>query len=247
MIRRRLLLGSLLLASMTVLPLGLLVRAEWDPLLSWDNSAVEALVQPSGWGRAVALALTQLGAPLLLELIAVVIAVTLSRPGASVVRREPTPGPSVVRSRPSLGPSVVRRSPRSGVFVLVSVLGAQVVSRLSQDLIDRVRPCVDLAGCPNRPSFPSGHSVVATAFWTTVVVLLLPIVGRRAWWLLGIPPVVALTRVLLGVHYPSDVIAGLFVGGCWAVAWAAILAPWRDESPAVAGPAVAGAGEEVVG
>lgn len=241
MIRRRLLLGSLLLASMTVLPLGLLVRAEWDPLLSWDNSAVEALVQPSGWGRAVALALTQLGAPLLLELIAVVIAVTLSRPGASLVRREPTPGVSVLR-----------RPPRSGVFVLVSVLGAQVVSRLSQDLIDRVRPCVDLAGCPNRPSFPSGHSVVAAAFWTMVVVLLLPIVGRRAWWLLGIPLVVALTRVLLGVHYPSDVIAGLLVGGCWAVAWAAVLTPWRDESPAVAGPAVAGpavagAGEEVVG
>jgi undecaprenyl-diphosphatase len=71
--------------------------------------------------------------------------------------------------------------------------------------------------------------VGAASFWGTVAVLLLPVVGRRAWLLLGIPPVVALTRVLLGVHYPSDVLAGLVVGGCWTAAATAVFAAWREE------------------
>lgn len=118
---------------------------------------------------------------------------------------------------------------RLAAYVLLSVWGALTVSTLLKLFFDRVRPCVDLASCPGTASFPSGHAVGAAAFWTTAAVLLLPFVGRRAWGLLVVPLVVAVTRVLLGYHYVSDVLAGLVVGGCWAAACTAVFAAWKDE------------------
>jgi undecaprenyl-diphosphatase len=125
---------------------------------------------------------------------------------------------------------VRRNRPRLAGYAAISVLGAELVSVLIKEAVSRVRPCVDAASCPDTTSFPSGHSVGAAAFWTTVAVLLLPRVGQRAWVLLAIPLLVALTRVLLGVHYPSDVVAGLLVGGCWAAAATALLSGWRSET-----------------
>ena len=124
---------------------------------------------------------------------------------------------------------LVRRRRRLAIFVAVSVFGAEALSALAKLVVARIRPCVDAASCPHSTSFPSGHAVGAAAFWTTIAVLLLPVVGRRAWALLAIPVVVAVSRVLLGVHYPSDVVAGLLVGGCWAAAWTAVFSAWREE------------------
>lgn len=189
-------LGALLVGLALVLPLAVLVRDQWAPLRHLDQGAI------APHGRLVhdtALALTQLGAPLLLEIAALVIAV------------------------------LVRRRPRLSAYVLLTVLGAEVVSFATKNVVDRVRPCVDAASCPATSSFPSGHAVGAAAFWTAVAVLLLPRLGHRAWALLVIPLVVAVTRVVLGVHYPSDVVAGLVVGGCWAAAWTAVFAAWRDD------------------
>ena len=200
-LERGLLLGSVLGALALVLPLAVLVRDRWEPLRHLDNRVEDALDLPAGPGRVVVTGLTQLGAPLLVELAAVVLAVVLVR----------------------------RHRRRLAGYVLVSVLGAEAVSTLLKDGVQRVRPCVDAASCPATSSFPSGHAVGAAAFWTTAAVLLLPVVGRRAWWLLAVPPVVALTRVLLGVHYPSDVLAGLAVGGCWALAWTVVFAALRDQ------------------
>lgn len=119
---------------------------------------------------------------------------------------------------------------RRGLFVLVAVLGAELVSTLSKHAVGRVRPCLGVEGCPGSTSFPSGHALGAAAFWTAVAVLLLPRWGRWAWALaFGVPVLVAVTRVLLGVHYPSDVLAGLLVGWSWAAATTAVFAVWRDE------------------
>ena len=118
---------------------------------------------------------------------------------------------------------------RLAPYVLLSVWGALAVSTGLKLVVDRVRPCDDLASCPATTSFPSGHAVGAAAFWTTAAVLLLPVLGRRAWGLLVVPVVVAATRVLLGYHYVSDVLAGLVVGGCWAAACTAVFAAWKDQ------------------
>lgn len=184
-----------------VLPLSVLVRDQWSPLKDLDVDTTHALVLPHGPVRDVVVGLTQLGAPLLLELVAVVVAVRFF-----VVRRR-----------------------RLGVYVLLTVLGAELVSTLLKDAVSRVRPCVDAASCPATSSFPSGHATGSAAFWTAAAVLLLPRYGRRVWALLAVPLLVAVTRVLMGVHYLSDVVAGLLVGGCWAAACTVLLAALRDE------------------
>ena len=189
--------------AVLALPLAVLVRDGWGPLRTFDHDAVQQLKVPHGVTRDLVLGVTQLGAPLLLELAAVVLAVLL------------------------------RRRLRLSLYLLVSVLGAELVSVLAKHVVSRVRPCADgvlLAGCPHTTSFPSGHALGAAAFWTAVAVLLLPRLGRRAWGLaIGVPLVVALTRVLLGVHYPSDVLAGLLVGWSWTAASTAVFAAWRQE------------------
>lgn len=200
-LERGLLLASCFVATALLVPLTVLVRDGWGPLRRADSSAEDALDLPHGVARDVALVVTQLGAPLLLEAAALVLVVLLVR----------------------------RNRRRLAAFVAVSVFGAELLSALTKLLVSRVRPCADLVSCPHSTSFPSGHAVGAAAFWATIAVLLLPKAGKKAWLLLVVPPVVALTRVLLGVHYPSDVLAGLVMGGCWAAAWTAVFAAWREQ------------------
>ena len=200
-VQRGLLLGSLLAALAFVVPLVVLVGRQFDPLVRLDLRVHDALVLGPGAARDVVLAVTQLGAPLLLELVTLVAAGVLLRRG--------------------------RR--RLAAYVLTCVVGAELVSVSLKALVGRQRPCLDDLGCPMTSSFPSGHAVGAAAFWVAAAVVLLPVLGRRAWWLIALAPVVALTRLLLGVHYLSDVSAGLLVGGCWSAATTAVFAAWRDE------------------
>ena len=67
-------------------------------------------------------------------------------------------------------------------------------------------------------SFPSGHAFGSAALYASLAVVLGPRVPFAARLALAVLPplVVATTRVMLGVHFPSDVVAGLFAG--WAVA-----------------------------
>jgi membrane-associated phospholipid phosphatase len=86
----------------------------------------------------------------------------------------------------------------------------------------RPRPTVsDYAHALQSWSFPSGHTVAATLFWGLVAVYLVSVV--RSWtqrvtvvWLaLGCIVLVALSRVYLGVHFLSDVLAAMGVGAFW--------------------------------
>lgn len=74
-------------------------------------------------------------------------------------------------------------------------------------------------------SFPSGHSMLAPIIYTFGFVLLARTITSRSGrvMLLGVgaimPIAIAISRVYLGVHYPSDVVAGLFLGSAWALCW----------------------------
>ncbi len=118
-----------------------------------------------------------------------------------------------------------RGRPRESLVPLVSLGGAMLLTIAVKALVDRPRPTVEHLQSVSGPSFPSGHATQASAFWLSLVVVLVPTAGARhrvirVCTALAIVLVlaVAASRVWLGVHYPSDVVAGVTLGAAWA-AW----------------------------
>lgn len=79
-------------------------------------------------------------------------------------------------------------------------------------------------GTPSRLSFPSAHATSTTAAAVLFGALLQRGVGRGVAVALVVPPM-ALSRLVLGVHYPSDVLAGSLLGAVVAVATRSVSAP----------------------
>jgi undecaprenyl-diphosphatase len=112
--------------------------------------------------------------------------------------------------------------PREAAAIVVSLGGAIVLWHAVKGLVDRPRPPVEHLAHVSGSSFPSGHATQAAAFWFAVVLALWTAhAPRRA--VIGaavgatvIVAVVAASRVILGVHYPGDVVAGVLLGGGWA-------------------------------
>jgi undecaprenyl-diphosphatase len=154
------------------------------------------------WVRQVVLDVTALGGPVVLGLVA-----------AAVV-----------------GFMVIRRQSGLALFTVMAIVGGGLLSALLKELVNRDRPSV----VPHlrevsSASFPSGHALVSAVVYLTLGTLLCRIVpGRPAkWYCLGWAMVltflVGISRIYLGVHYPTDVLAGWMAGlvwalGCWAVA-----------------------------
>jgi membrane-associated phospholipid phosphatase len=105
-------------------------------------------------------------------------------------------------------------------FILAVTLGNHVVTVLVKDLADRARPTLNPIAQTLGPSFPSGHSSTAASFYACAALLIGCRRGHVARTVLAglavaIPVAVGCTRVLLDVHWTSDVIAGLALGWAW--------------------------------
>lgn len=106
------------------------------------------------------------------------------------------------------------------VFLGVVIAGSVVIVNTAKELLDRVRPEFNPIAETLGPSFPSGHAAMAAAFWAAVALVLARRRSPRVRALLtagavAIAVTVAGTRVLLGVHWLSDTIAGLAFGWAW--------------------------------
>jgi len=105
-------------------------------------------------------------------------------------------------------------------FVALVVAGNGLLTTAVKGLADRVRPEFDPIAATLGPSFPSGHSSWSMAFWCAAALLLSrgrPRAARIAIYgvAAGLIVLVAGSRVLLSVHWLSDVLAGLALGGAW--------------------------------
>jgi membrane-associated phospholipid phosphatase len=106
------------------------------------------------------------------------------------------------------------------LFVLAVVLGQVLISNTIKIVIDRARPELRPRAEFTGTSFPSGHTIAATATYLAVALVLAIGTSPRARALLAgaaiaIGVAVGSTRVLLGVHWFSDVLAGLAIGWAW--------------------------------
>jgi membrane-associated phospholipid phosphatase len=126
-------------------------------------------------------------------------------------------------------------APRLAVWALTTVTVGGLLGLVLKIIVARARPNLpDPVALAPGDSFPSGHAVNVTLGAGVIVLLLLPMLsrwGRRiAWavaWFLVLS--VGYTRIALGVHWVSDVVAGIVLGTAVVAATAAAFETWRRE------------------
>ncbi|WP_344949964.1 phosphatase PAP2 family protein [Sphaerisporangium flaviroseum] len=128
-----------------------------------------------------------------------------------------------------------RGAPRLAAWAVTTITVGGLLGLALKVVVARARPHlpnpVDVA--PGS-SFPSGHSVNVTLGVGVLLLLLLPLLNRRQRmiaWIVGTVIIggVAYTRVALGVHWVSDVVAGVVFGAAVVAATTAAFETWRRE------------------
>jgi undecaprenyl-diphosphatase len=149
------------------------------------------------WLREAGLDATALGSPLVLVLVVTV----------------------------AVGLVLLQRRYRVLWLIVLSTAGGTLLSSLLKQGIERERPTV----VPHlrevsTPSFPSGHAMLSAVVYLTLGILLMQVVRGRLTklycllWALFLTFLVGMSRIYLGVHYPTDVLAGWIAGLVWALA-----------------------------
>lgn len=119
-------------------------------------------------------------------------------------------------------------------------LGSQLTVYVGKYLVDRPRPDFIEGAYANFASFPSGHTAGAAAvygFTAFAIARDLPMLWQRyevAYWSTVLILCIAFSRLFLSVHFVSDILAGLLVGGFWLLA-GIVLREWSRSRMAVAG------------
>jgi undecaprenyl-diphosphatase len=127
----------------------------------------------------------------------------------------------------------------AAVLVAASVVGGVLISSLMKTGFARPRPdLVPHIDAVSTMSFPSGHAMSAAVVYLTLAALLARAQEHRRlkFYLIGVAVtltvLIGLSRVYLGVHWPSDVVAGWCVGSAWALmCWVVALWLQRQRRP----------------
>ena len=108
-------------------------------------------------------------------------------------------------------------------LVLSATGGGLLISTILKNLFDRDRPdLVPHLSVVHTPSFPSGHAMLSAVVYLTLGVMLARLVPNRSAkiYFMGLAIflafVIGVSRVYMGVHYPTDVLAGWTAGCVWA-------------------------------
>jgi undecaprenyl-diphosphatase len=118
---------------------------------------------------------------------------------------------------------VLHRRYRSLVLLLIATVGGVAMETALKNLVGRGRPTV----VPHLMtayslSFPSGHSMMSVVVYLTLAAILVPLLKNRLARIyivaaaLFVSMLIGVSRVYLGVHYPSDVLGGWLLGLAWA-------------------------------
>lgn len=119
---------------------------------------------------------------------------------------------------------VVIHARREALFLVVAVSLGTLLNRILKLAIARPRPDIVPHGTyVSNESFPSGHAANSAIVYLVLAMMIATLVTSRAGKIyvyaasIFVVAIVGLSRIYLGVHYPSDVIAGWMVGAIWAL------------------------------
>ncbi|MCM5570600.1 phosphatase PAP2 family protein [Burkholderiaceae bacterium FT117] len=137
-----------------------------------------------------------------------------------------------------------RRELRATGWLLAVVVGGAALNALLKHAFERARPSFDaLAPRVGDYAFPSGHAANVTLLYGAIVVLLACRARNRAVRAtvaavaVAMVLAVAASRVVLGAHYPTDVVAGVAEGLAWLVLCTLVMGEWPASSVDGARPA----------
>ncbi|MDR7380792.1 phosphatase PAP2 family protein [Promicromonospora iranensis] len=200
---------ALVLGAVPFLGLLALLKSEWAPLARLDQGIADTL------NSAVATR------PLAVRILEI-----LSEAGGGA-----TAGYIVGLTAVAL---LVRGRRRLATYAAVTGAGLLVLVPVSKALVGRTRPEVALpvVELPTNASFPSGHAMTSFATWGLLALIALPHTrGAIRWAVVGsaaaIIILVGFTRLALGVHFLSDVLAGWALAGAWLAVTTAGFRTWQ--------------------
>jgi undecaprenyl-diphosphatase len=129
---------------------------------------------------------------------------------------------------------LVRRRTRLAVYLLATGAGALLLDPSVKSLVGRLRPVVEapVAAAPGN-SFPSGHALGSMVVYGALLLVFLPAVRYRKLFIGAMALIVfavGMTRIALGVHYLTDVLAGWLLGALWLSVTAYAFRVWRRET-----------------
>jgi membrane-associated phospholipid phosphatase len=200
------------LLSAPVFLLAAAVRLEFRPVLAADAAAIDwATELTRSWGLTAALLVVQaVGHPIVVYTAATLVAVWVG---------------------------LVKRMRGRAIWAFATMMAAWIIGEVMKLIVQRGRPVVESPlAFPPGYSFPSGHALNITVAASVLLVLLWPLLsatGRAVAMVLAaiVVLLVGLDRVFLGVHYPSDVLAGCVLGCCITVSsWVGFVGPMGGTS-----------------
>ncbi|WP_433493075.1 phosphatase PAP2 family protein [Nocardia grenadensis] len=188
-----------------------LVRVRWQPLQAADQAVadrVTAVVAEHAILRDILFAVTDLGATLTLTGVLAVGALWL----------------------------LLRRLWRPAVLVILTGAGGLTLNPVVKELVARLRPVVETPVYRSDGwSFPSGHAMSSLVCYGILLLVFAPVLHTRARRVvtgcaLLLVAAVGLSRIALGVHYLTDVLAGWLLGSLWLTAITAAFHRWRGDA-----------------
>ncbi|MDT5091434.1 MAG: hypothetical protein QOH60_797 [Mycobacterium sp.] len=218
-----------LIAAVTFAMLLLLVRGGWGPLRRLDTAAAEAFNQIDSDRPELAKTaevVSDVFDPNVFRVVLTVIAVVY----------------------------VVNGERRHAAWLVTTVFGGAALGFALKEIVGRARPVLpDPVSSAPGSSFPSGHALGATVGCCLLLLISLRFLSRRGRVAAVIAAVlivgaVALARVVLGVHFVSDVLAGITLGIGWVAVTTSAYVAWRRETgQPVERPAEVGTKEQPIG
>lgn len=190
--------------------LALLVRAKWDPVIRLDTAVADGLHGYAVRHRWLVGAMQDVSfvlGPFVLRPVVTVMAVVL----------------------------LVRRRYRLASWVLVTLWVGALLGVVLKAIVDRARPdLLDAVATEAGRSFPSGHALGATIACGLLALVIGSLVGPSYRVLVRVVSVLAVllvcfARITLGVHYLTDVTAGVIIGILWLLLTAAAFHAWRRD------------------